>query len=235
MRIAYRLVTSTIRSLSRILCRVDDSQLARVPDCGPLILVVNHVNFLEAPILYTHLQPRPVTGFAKAENWQNPLLRPLFDLWEGIPLHRGEADLTAIRRGLALVEGGGILAIAPEGTRSGHGCLLRGKPGVAIVALRTGAPVLPLACHGHEAFWRNLRRLRRTDFRVSVGVPFHLVAPARRVTRRIRQRIVDEMMYQIAGLLPPRYRGEYADLSSATEDFLHFAPGTASNLGLAVA
>ena len=62
-------VLSTIRGLVGLLCRVDDAQLALVPARGPLILVANHINFLEVPLLYTYLQPRPVTGLAKAETW----------------------------------------------------------------------------------------------------------------------------------------------------------------------
>jgi len=233
MTIVYRLVTSAIKSLSRILCRVDDAQLARVPDRGPLIVVANHINFLEAPIIYTHLLPRPVTGLAKAENWQNPLMRPLANLWEAIPVRRGEADLTAIRRSLAVLDAGEILAVTPEGTRSGHGRLQRGWPGVALLALRTGALVLPIGCHGHEAFWQNVTRLRRTDFHMVVGQPFRLDTLGGRASRQIRQQMIDEVMYQIAVLLPQRYRGEYSDLSRATERYLRFAPGTTSNLSRA--
>jgi 1-acyl-sn-glycerol-3-phosphate acyltransferase len=234
MRIGYDLVTSTIKSLSRILCRVEEADLARVPDRGPLILVVNHINFLEAPVLYTHLVPRPVTAFAKAENWQNPLMRPLMTLWRIIPLRRGEADMGAIRSAISVLNDGKILAIAPEGTRSGHGRLLRGKPGVALVALHSGSELLPIACYGHEAFWRNAKRLRRTDFRITVGVPFRLQGPGGRVTGQVRQAMVDEVMYQIAALLPRRYRGVYQDLSQASEQYLRFKPGAISNLSLAV-
>ena len=97
MTLAYRVVTSSIKGLIRLLCRVDDTQLARVPDQGPLIVVANHINFLEVPLLFTHLLPRPVTGFAKAENLDNPILGPLlFNLWGAIPLNRGEADMAAL-------------------------------------------------------------------------------------------------------------------------------------------
>jgi len=233
MTLAYSLVTPVIKSLTHVLCRIDDAQLTRVPDRGPLIIAVNHINFLEVPVLYTHLRPRPLTGFAKAENWQDPLMRPLFELWEAIPLRRGEADVEAIRRGLAILEADGILAVAPEGTRSGHGRLLRGRPGIVLLALRTHAPIIPVACHGYEGFWENARRLRRTDFRVTVGYPFHLRAPGGRADRAMRQCMVDEVMYQVAALLPRQYRGEYADLSKATQDFLDFGPGSVSNLDVA--
>ena len=80
---------------------------------GPLIQVSNHINFLEIPVLYTHLQPRRITTLAKAETWDNPVLGYLFDMGDGIPLHRGEADVGAIRRALGVLAAGEILAIAP--------------------------------------------------------------------------------------------------------------------------
>ena len=228
--LTYRVVTSTIKGLTSLLCRVNDAQLARVPDRGPLILVINHINFLEAPVVYTRLRPRPMTGFAKAETWDNPALRPLANLWGAIPLHRGEADTTALRQALKALEAGHILGVAPEGTRSGDGRLQRGHPGVAFLALHSGMPVLPLVCYGGEHFWRNLPRLRRTDFHIIVGQPFYLNADGVKMTSQIRRQMTNEIMYQIAALLPPAYRGVYADLSAATETFLRFPPGTESNL-----
>jgi len=230
MTLTYRVVTSTIKGLTRILCRVDDAQLARVPDRGPLIIVANHVNFLEVPLLYTHLQPRSVTGFAKVETWDNPALGALFDLGRAIPLRRGEADMAALRRALKALEEGHILAVAPEGTRSGHGRLQPAHPGVVFLALRSSAPLLPVVHLGGELFWHNLPRLRRTDFHIVVGQPFYLDPGGVKVTRQVRQQMVDEIMYQMAALLPPAYWGVYSDLAAATEAYLRFPPGAASNL-----
>ena len=230
MTLTYQVVTSTLKGLTRLLCRVDDAQLERVPAQGPLIIVANHVNFLEAPLIYTHLQPRPVTGFAKAETWENPVLGALFSLGRAIPLRRGEADIAALRQALKALEAGQILAITPEGTRSGHGRLQPGHPGVVLLALRSGAPLLPVVYHGGELFWRNLSRLRRTDFHIVVGQPFYLDADGVKVTHQVRQQMVDEIMYQVAALLPPAYRGVYSDLAAATEAYLRFSPGAESNL-----
>jgi 1-acyl-sn-glycerol-3-phosphate acyltransferase len=77
--------------------------------------------------------------------------------------------------------------------------------------------------YGGEAIHQNLRRLRRTDFHVRVGQPFHLVTPDRAITRGVRQQITDEIMFQLAALLPTEYRGVYADLESATRQYLHFS------------
>ena len=220
MTLTYRVVTSTIKSLTRILCRVDDAQLTRVPDRGPLIIVANHVNFLEVPLLYTHLQPRSVTGFAKAETWDNPALGALFDLGRAIPLRRGEADMDALRKGFAVLEEGGILAVAPEGTRSRHGRLLRARPGVVMIALHSGATILPIAHWGGESFGKNIKRMKRTDFHVKVGQPFRLQADGK-MTRQARKQAADEIMLQIAALLPQEYHGEYAGKGAALK-YLQF-------------
>jgi 1-acyl-sn-glycerol-3-phosphate acyltransferase len=201
---------------------VDATQLRKVPNRGPLIAVANHINFLEVPLLYTYLQPRPLTGFAKAETWENPILRPIFNLWEAIPLRRGQADMNAIRLALEALEAGQILAIAPEGTRSGDGRLQRGHPGVTIIAQRSQAPIIPVVYWGGENFWSNLSSFRRTDFHIRVGQPFYLQSEEIKANRQIRQQMTDEIMYQLSAMLPPGYRGEYADLSAATQSYLHF-------------
>jgi 1-acyl-sn-glycerol-3-phosphate acyltransferase len=229
MRFAHWAVTAIIGRLVRILCRVDAQQLDQVPRQGPLILTANHVNFLEAPVLYTHLHPRPMTAFVKVETWKSPVLGPLASLWGAIPIERGEADLTALRAGLQALEEGQILGVAPEGTRSGDGRLQRGHPGIVLLALRSNAPLLPLVTYGGELFWSNLPHLRRTDFHVAVGRPFTLSANGTKVTREVRQQMADEIMYQMAALLPPAYRGVYADMDGATETYLRFPLGGESN------
>jgi 1-acyl-sn-glycerol-3-phosphate acyltransferase len=169
-------------------------------------------------------------GFAKAETWDNPALGFLADLWGGIPLHRGKADTSAMRQALKALEAGYILGVTPEGTRSGHGRLQHGNPGVVLLALRSGAPLLPLVFWGGELFWDNLPRLRRTDFDAAVGQSFTLDAGGVMVNKQVRREMTDEIMYQMAALLPPAYRGVYADLSNATESYLRFPPGVESNL-----
>lgn len=209
MSLTYRVVMGLAKTLTRAVCRVDGAALARVPERGPLILVGNHINFVEVPLVYTHLLPRPLTGLVKVESFQGPLAF-FFKLGNGIPIHRGEGDAAAFRKSLAALEAGQILAIAPEGTRTGDGRLRAGHPGVALLALRSGAPIQPIAYWGSEAFWPNLRRLKRTDFHIAVGPLFRVDAGAGPVTHAVRQAITDEIMLQLAALLPPAYHGVYA-------------------------
>lgn len=222
MSLASQVFNTSIKGLTRILCEVDDYQLANVPAIGPLIIASNHINFMEVPLLFTHLQPRQVTGFAKAETWDNPLMATLFDFWGAIPLQRGEADTTAFRMGLEALRAGKILAITPEGTRSSDGHLAQGQPGIVTLALLSGVPILPLAYYGSEKFHQNINRLRRTDFHIRVGKRFRLSMPGTRTSHDLRRIMVDEIMFQIAVLLPEEYRGHYSDLSKMTVNYLNF-------------
>lgn len=200
---------SLLRLGTNILCRLDILELDRIPAHGPLIIYTNHTGSLEVPLLLARLQPRQVTGFAKAETWDNPFLGGLFTLWGAIPLRRGEADIQAMRLALEALNKGWIVAIAPEGTRNRTGRLLRGQPGIVMLALRSGAPLLPVAHWGGEAFRSNLKRLKQTDFHVRVGEMFRLETFGKRPTRDERQAMVDEIMLRLARLLPEEYRGVY--------------------------
>ncbi len=209
--LVYHLVTGMVRALTRTLCKVHTDELARVPYQGPVILVANHINFLDAPLYYTSLRPRPLTGYAKTETWNSPFVAFLFDLWGAIPLRRGQADIHAMRQGLDALDQGKLLMILPEGTRSGNGCLQRAHPGVSLLAQHSGAALLPMAIYGVESFHDNFRRLRRTDVHFSVGQLWTLTPGLHGTSQQVRQRIADELMYQVAALMPPQYRGVYAD------------------------
>jgi len=228
MTLTHRVVVGFFRGLTSLLCRIDDQQLARVPARGPLLIVTNHVNILEIPTVYARLQPRPVTGFVAAKRWDRAWSRWLLDVCGAIPVRRGEPDIAALRKGIDLLEAGHIVVIAPEGTRSGHGHLQKAHPGAVLLALHSGAPLLPLAFSGSEGWRDNLRRLQRTDFHIVVGRPFYLDAGGVKVTRQIRRQMIDEVMYQLAALLPPAYRGIYSDLDAATERYLAFREGSGS-------
>ncbi len=219
---ANRLMVWTFKGITSLICRIDDEQLARVPERGPLILVGNHVNLIEIPILYTRLQPRPVTGLVLARRWDKFWTRWLLEVAGAIPLRRGEADIAAFRMAEEMLASGYIISIAPEGTRSGDGCLSKAHAGVVSLALHSRAPLLPVVFFGGESYVHNLLRLQRTDFHIVVGQPFYLNPRGEKVTRQIRQQILNEIMYQLATLLPPKYRGVYADLSSATQRYLNF-------------
>ena len=118
LKTSTRVVNWVLRRVFQTVCRIDRGQLVKVPAQGPLIMIGNHINFLEIPVGIPHLDPRVVTGIAKRESWKNPLFYFLFNQWEGIPIDRGEVDREAFNLALKALEQGKILGIAPEGTRS---------------------------------------------------------------------------------------------------------------------
>jgi 1-acyl-sn-glycerol-3-phosphate acyltransferase len=203
-------------------CRIDAKDLKRVPPSGPLILAFNHINSLEVPLLMAQLSHRKVISLAKIETWDNKFMGWLFDLYKSIPIRRGEADLQAIHRCLDVLSQGNMLAVAPEGTRSYDGKLLSGQPGIVLIALRAGVSILPIAHWGGESFSQNIRRLKRTDFHIRVGKPFTLDARGERAIGGVRQAMADEIMYQIAALMPVEYRGKYVDCDPPPQKYLRF-------------
>lgn len=222
MTLSRRFVIAFTKFVSKLLCRVDDSQLVNVPDHGPLILVVNHTNILEVPVVYSSLMPRPVGGFSAAKNWKVWWTRWLLNAAGAIPLRRGEMDVKAMRKALEWLNAGNILAVAPEGTRSGNGRLQQGHPGVVLLAMRTGAPLLPVVFYGHEQYIENVKRLRRTEFTFVVGKPFFLETRGENVTSQVRYQMVDEIMYQMAAILPAKNRGIYSEMDKATLKYIKF-------------
>ena len=214
------LINFVIRVYTRVTCRIDAPDLQKVPMQGPLIVISNHTGQIEVPLIFAHLQPRHVTGWAKIEAWDNKFLHWVFGVWGLIPVRRGEADMQALKAALRALEKGFVLGIAPEGTRNYNGKLKRALPGAVTVALHSGAPIIPVAHWGGEDFMQNFKHFKRTDFHIRVGEPFKLNVEGVKVTGEIRQQIVDEMMAQIAKLIPEEYRGEYSDTSKWTEKYI---------------
>ncbi len=221
MTFSQLVIGTILKSITLALFRVDDAQLAKVPQRGPLILITNHVHMPEIPTLFLRLTPRPVTGMLLASRWDNPLFRWMLNSFHILPLKRGEADLAGLRLGLEMLEKGYIVIIDPEGTRSHTGILQAGRPGAVLMALRSGAPLIPVVHYGSENYPHNIRRLRRSDFHFVVGRVFRIKPQSPAELHHNREAIVSEVMAQMAALLPPQYRGAYADVP-ATQNFLVF-------------
>jgi 1-acyl-sn-glycerol-3-phosphate acyltransferase len=225
MSLRYTLVTGALRGLVGLVFRVHDEALKQVPLQGPLILVCNHVHIWEIPANYTHLMPRRTIGMVLAKRWENPFLRYIVETVDAIPLKRDEPDVDALRKALQVLKEGGIIAIDPEGTRSGTGILGEGHAGAVLLAMKSGAPLLPVVHYGSENYLQNMRRIRRTDMTYAVGRPFH-VRTDLPIGRENRQQAADEIMAQMAALLPEQYRGRYGVLVGKEPKFLVFGINT---------
>jgi len=216
------LLVTLFRGLSDAVFRVHPEQLADVPSRGPLIIVMNHITILEIPLIYSRLQPRPVRGLVLADHWKNPIIAWGLNACGAIPLQRGGGNLASFNKALDVLKAGEIVLIMPEGTRSGDGQLQPAHPGVVLLALKSGAPVLPIVTHGGENYMPKLKKLRRTDFYITLGKPFTFKPAAGMPASQARKEMLDELMYQLAALLPPANRGVYADLPAAPQKFLEF-------------
>lgn len=162
--------------------------LERVPAWGRVIVASNHVSVIDPPLVGSLLGFTRYPRFlAKEELFRFPM-GPVFRSWGAIPLNRSRGDVGAIRSALEVLEGEGCLVLFPEGTRAPRGRPLRPKPGVAMLAHRTGAPVVPVRVQDTETL------LRRGPLRVRFGSPMRYEgAEGREEYQRFADRVMDEI------------------------------------------
>jgi 1-acyl-sn-glycerol-3-phosphate acyltransferase len=203
------LVNSTIKVIVHLILKVNTGELDKFPMEGPLLVTANHINFLDVPVVISHLYPRPTSGLVKKETWDDPFLGFLFDTWDCIPIDRGVADFSAFKLAKKALEDKKILAFAPEGTRTEDGKLIRAKAGVGILATQSDCPILPVAHFGQENFSTNFRRLNRTKMTIRVGKPYKIVLGDKPRNKETMQDVADAVMLEIAEMLPATYRGYY--------------------------
>ena len=184
-----------------------------VPQGGALLVVANHVNAAD-PVLLLCAFPRWVTYMAKDELFRYPFLGALMRSGEGFPVARTgtvQEKRGAMRQAEGLLAQGHVLGLFPEGQRDRTGVLLAGKPGAAILAAHSGATLIAVAVSGTEQM-RGLNCLwRHPKVTVTIGKPFRLSHTGGSISRSQATALTDEIMRQIAALLPNDRRGPYAD------------------------
>jgi 1-acyl-sn-glycerol-3-phosphate acyltransferase len=204
---ALRRRRATIRALAFGVARVEVWGAETMPADGPVVLAVNHRNYLDGPFLLGFL-PRPVNFLVKIEAF-TPRAGPMLRTTGQIPVIRTRPDPGAVLLSLRLLRAGGIVGVFPEGAR-GDGLVRTARPGVGYFALRTGATVLPVACHGTDLLTKR-RGIARPLVRLAVGdpievghVPWGEMVPRRRVleaTEEIRvalaKLVVDTSPYPV--------------------------------------
>ena len=208
-----RLFDMFVSVLLRMICSVDDTELReRLPQKGPLILIFNHISFIEAPVFYLFMRPRRIYGIVKSEISRMPVISTIARRWGAIPIKRGASPGETFRLIGDLLSEGAVIGLAPEGTRSGDGILQEGNPGVVTLAVKNDVPVIPVAHYGTEKLWKNLVRFRRTRIVFRVGEPFRLVKPEK-TGKTERHALTRAMMVQLAALLPEEMRGPYGEVT----------------------
>jgi len=214
MEIRRPVVNLFLKIFLSIICKIECKEYVEALSKNkPLIVVFNHINFLEVPILVTHSYPLHVTGLVKSETWKNPIFAFIFNTYKAIPIDRRGAFSDSFKQVKQMIDNGFYMCISPEGTRSKNGVLGRGKAGIVLLALEAGVPILPVAHYGGENIWQNVRRLKRTKFNFKAGKPFRIKfdgVPC----KEERESITTEVMGQIAKLLPEEMRGIYSEQAS---------------------
>ena len=203
------------------LCRFGLQSIARVrveglddlPTEGPLILAANHLSNADPPFIGGWLSPalsRRPTFLAKEALFKGPmgvLIRSL----GAEPVKAGGSDIGAYRTAKSILDRGGVVAILPEGTRSFDGVMADPKPGVSMLATRTGTPVLPVGISGTDALIAREQTLPHIGSRIilRVGRPFTLTIPKGADRREALEAADAQLMRRIATLVDPRHRGKW--------------------------
>lgn len=197
-----------VRLVVRLLTRVRLSGTENTPAQGPVLVVSNHLGDADL-VLGLAFATRPLDAVSKADLYDYPVLGWLMDLYGVIWVHRGQPDRRALRAVLEGLAEGRMIAIAPEGRESVTGKLEEGTHGAAYLALKSGAPILPVTFTGTENrnVYGSIRRLRRAEISLTVGKPFHLEASGD--WRAAVEQGTERIMRALAEQLPPEYRGVY--------------------------
>ncbi len=206
-----------IKLIAKICLNVTAEGLENFPQKGSLLIVINHIGDADVPAIISAL-PFPPDALGKIELYDLPILGKLIDWYGVIWLHRGRADIRALRAALDGLVEGRVLVIAPEGRYSVTGVLEEGSGGAAFLAYKSGAPILPIAVTGteNENVYGHLKRFRRARVHVKVGKMFRLDEQAGGVLSESKGRQeaaaqgTRQIMAALANLLPEKYRGEYS-------------------------
>ncbi len=184
--------------------------LEHVPPTGGYVVAINHFSNFDPIMVGTYVQ-RPLNYAAKLELLEAPVIGLVYRLWGSVPVRRNGMDLPALRTLLRILRAGGLVGMFPEGTRSRDGVLHRPVAGAAYLAAKANVPIVPVGISGTERFaWGRRLRHGRIPVRIRVGPAFALATSGKRLNTHTLAEAGDEIMRQIAALLPPQNQGAYA-------------------------
>src|SRR5206468_7853779 len=201
----WQLIRGVVRLIVAIMLDVRLIGRQNVPKTGPLIIASNHLSWAEIPLIPAFLK-RKVVYMAKEETFQGKM-GWLVRFLGAFPVKRGEADRQSLRAAEELLKAGCILSIFPEGTRSKIHKLGKAHAGMGMIALRSGAPVVPVAIWGSENAFKKLR----TPITIAYGEPMILKPKGNKITREDIDEATNKVMRKMAEMLPPAYRGVYIE------------------------
>lgn len=198
-----------VRMLFSLLTRREVKGRENMPGEGPALIVANHMNLTDVPLLVISSR-RTVIFMAKKELFYFKPVGYFVGRLGSFPIHRGKLDRKALRQALQLLADGSALVMFPEGRRSKNAKLQPGFPGAALIALRSGAPIVPIGITGTEKIKGITWLLRRPRVTVNIGRPFKPPPVDSKLTKAELVQLTDTIMQRIAELLPPEYQGNRA-------------------------
>jgi 1-acyl-sn-glycerol-3-phosphate acyltransferase len=198
-----------MRMLLVLLTRWQVKGKDNIPSQGPLLVVANHVNAVDPPLLSVSLG-REAIFMAKQELFYSRVIGYFIRGFGAFPVHRGRLDRKALRQADQVLAQGQALVMFPEGMRSRCGRLRPAFPGAALIASRSGALILPVGITGTEKIKGLVWILCRPRITVNIGCPFYLPPVNGKLTKVELAEFTNSIMEHIAELLPPQYRGNYA-------------------------
>ena len=179
-----------------------------MPQKTACIIVANHVNLVDSPLLGVKLGRR-VYFMAKAELFSNKIISWLAYQFGAFPVTKGILNKRAGRRAAELLQTGQALIIYPEGTRSPDGKLGQAYPGAALLAIRQGVPIVPVGIIGTRQLTGKWWPFHRPKIAFNIGKPFMLECTTEKPDKDEIAKLTDDIMLHIAELLPEEYRGRY--------------------------
>ncbi len=213
MSLSRRIVLTLLKPLLKILFSWEVKGRENVPLTGPLIVAANHVHLLD-PILLVFSFPRWISFMAKEELFRSPFLGPIIRWAQAFPVYRhgtSKEKQETINQARDILNKGLILGMFPEGERSRKGELKVGKPGSAVMASQMGVPILPVGIIGTDKINGISWLWRRPGIVINIGQPFNLPSVNGRLTRSQIKLLTQQLMNEIAVLLPRENRGVYGD------------------------
>lgn len=196
----------------QVLTHVEIEGLDEFPAKGGYLMAANHLSVVDPVVIFAYLNREDLNALVAKKHQKNPLFRMLVNAVGGIWLNREEADTHALRAAIAYLQGGGVIGISPEGTRSRDSQAIQPtKMGVAYLAEKANVPIIPVAIIGTENTFSELMKFHRPHIGVRFGKPFSLPSVPRNNRGIALRQNTDEIMCQIAAMLPPIYHGIYAN------------------------
>jgi len=192
-----------------LIAKLRPEGVENVPASGPVMLAPNHLSWADIPLVAYPIKRR-VHYMAKIELFEQPVLGGYIRRLGAFPVRRGEGDRESLRVAERLLSEGNLVAVFPEGHRSDSHALIQALPGVALIAMRANAPVVPVAIWGSEDCFHGKYGPWAPTVRVRYGEPMTLGEPGKKRTGDDLKRATDEIMLRIAAMLPEQYRGVYA-------------------------